>query len=352
VRTIIAGFATAAILGAAQAPTIQNGTIDPRAGAPAAEIAAARASAARWLGWRVPLVAGDRDLCASWTTDRDRVRGIVLDVPTVETRPSAPSQPARTFSLNAGTTLLVLVRATDGRVERIRTIADDCPIDAHGQTLHWLTAVSPADSVSFLESLTAAGDLGPSAPAVRDSAIAAIALHADATADAALDRLTRPGLSSAIRTGAARWLVNARGEPGFDRVSALIASERDSRLRATFVAALARGSSPRTGAALLDLARSDADPTVRGEAISGYARLGGGNIIETLAGLLGRESQADVRARIVAAFGLVPGEAGIPRLLEMASREPDPLLRKEAVRALSRSTDPRATRYLEGVLRN
>ena len=338
---------------AAQVPTLGNGQVDARRGSIAAEVAAAASAATpTWLGWRVPLVAGDRDLCSTWTTDRERVRGYLLESPTTNTARPRPTAPASGISLDAGTNLIVLVRVMDGRVERVRSIGDDCPIDASGQTLRWLTDVTPADSVAYLASLATDRQLGSPTPQnIHDAAISAIALHQDAAADAALDALVGPTQPTGIRTTAARWLANARGGHGFDTLSALIRNERDARTRATFVGGLWRSTSPRAGASLLALARTDADPGVRGEAAAGYARLGDSSAVRTLLDLLSTEADDKVKARIVASLDLVPGQAGVPALLQLAQPASDATVRREAVRALSRSSDPRATAYLEALLK-
>jgi hypothetical protein len=338
-------------LSAAQAPVVQNGQIETRRGTIASAIAAASQTDATWLAWRVPMVAGDRELCSTWVNDRERFRGAVLDAPRTSVNRPPQQTPAPTVNLSAGTNLIILLRVVEGRLERLRTVADDCPIDANGQTLRWLSDVTAAESLAYLESAATQGGIWPSPQNIHDSAISAIALHRDAAADPALDRLTAPTQQSAVRTTAARWLANTRGEHGFDRVSALIRDERDVRTRTTFVSALARSPSARTPAALLALARTETEPNVRSEAALGYARTGATGAVETLLALLGKESYPDTRSRIVAALEQVPGQAGVPALLNLARTDADARVKKEAVRALSRSTDPRATAYLEDVLK-
>jgi hypothetical protein len=284
-------------------------------------------------------------------TDRERLRGTVLESPRGTSGRPAPPAAASGVNLAAGTNLVVLVRAMDGQVERVRTVADDCPIDANGQVLRWLGDVTAADSLGFLEAVAADRRPGPSPQNLHDAAISAIALHRDDAADAALDRLTAVTHPAAVRATAARWLASARGDHGFESVSALVRNERDTRARTTFTSALGRSTSSRAPAALLAIARSDAEPNVRSEAAVGYARLGQTGGVDTLLDLVAKETHPDTRARIVASLDQVPGQAGLPALLKIAESSTDLRLRKEAVRALSRSTDPRATAYLESVLR-
>ena len=77
---------------------------------------------------------------------------------------------------------VILFRVDNGAVERIRTLSPDCEIDAGNLPVHWLNDVKPAESVALLDALCDA------AGALQDSAMSAIASHADPAADAALKR--------------------------------------------------------------------------------------------------------------------------------------------------------------------
>src|SRR5580765_5230412 len=154
------------LLAAQQAPSpvqIQNGKVETRQGAAIdREIAAVSGASSTdpvWVAWRTPMIPGDRDMC-SWYTDRlGTVRGSFVDdeVRTsnfeVRTAPSI-TPPTGPVPLEAGTGLVVLARAVGGKVERLRTVSDDCPMDAGGRTVYWLSSVTPAESLRFLNTLT------------------------------------------------------------------------------------------------------------------------------------------------------------------------------------------------------
>ena len=144
------GLAPSAVEG--QRPNIQNGRVETRAAtAIEREIAAVGTSASPvWVAWSVPMVAGDRNVCSTWSDGNTFVRGETLER-TDGSRPTQFAPPSGPVRLEGGTSLVVLVRVIDGRLERLRSIGDDCPVDAGGATIHWLTGVTPAESVNILK---------------------------------------------------------------------------------------------------------------------------------------------------------------------------------------------------------
>src|SRR5438105_2828681 len=257
---------------AQQAPIqIQNGKVESRTGASIdREIdAIGRASADPvWLGWRVPMVAGKRDLC-SWYSDQQYPNGIrgfvVADTSTRnDFRPPQLTPPTGPVPIEAGTGLMMLVRLVNGKVERLHPLTDDCPIDAGGRTIYWLTGVTPAESLRFLDGLTVD----------TSGALRSIALHQDAGADVMLDRIAASDSSSSRRREAISLLGNSRGAHGFATLQRLLGTETNADVRRSIVSAIGRTSQPETVAALRSVLR-DSDPRIRSEAVSWFAQRGG-----------------------------------------------------------------------------
>jgi hypothetical protein len=98
----------------------------------------------------------------------------------------------------------------------------DCNIDAGGLQVFWLTGVNAAQSVALLESLMPTTDFREDRRMV-DNAISAIALHKDPAADAALDRNVVASKPEQVRRQAAFWLGNARGQHGYQTLTAFAA---------------------------------------------------------------------------------------------------------------------------------
>lgn len=339
------------------ASLIQNGKIETRAGQSIdKEITALASADPVWLMWRVPMVPGDRELCSSsYYGDRDFYsRGYVLDWAqpgfgaTGMTQVTPPKGPVQ---LEAGTSLLVLVRTLDGSVERLRTLADDCPIDAGGRPVNWLGAITPAESLRFLESLTRSDRTDRFSMESRRntarSALTAISLHRDPAADAVLDRMAATGDQ---RQQAAQALASTRGAHGFATVQKLAAAEREPEMRRMLVGALGQTRETGTPEALRPYLR-DADAGIRAEAIYWFAQRGGPAVIGEVTKLVEAETNDNVRRRGVSGLSRLPANDSIPALLQLARSSPNPVVRKEAVGALSRSKDPRAMAYMEELIR-
>jgi hypothetical protein len=354
---------------AASAPQIQNGKVERRPGTNIdREIAAASPTSATepsWVAWRAPMVEGDRDMC-SWYSDRlGTTRGMFIDdgmmyVSNVGVANSSSNRPQITapkgpIPLEAGTQVVVLARLVGGRVERLRTAGDDCPLDAGGRTVYWLDSVTPAESIRFLTALAQAGptDRSPidADRRVAETAVRAIGYHKDPSADAALDRIAAEHRESGIRRQAASTLTSLRGAHGVATVTRLLTTAKDTDERRALTSALGQSRDASAVPALRNLL-SDADANVRGEAVY-YAILRGGiAVVPDLLKAVATDKSDNVRKRAVSAIGRLPGDAGVPQLLQIA-RAPstDAVSRKEAVNALSQSKDPRAIAFMEEILK-
>ena len=57
--------------------------------------------------------------------------------------------------------LHVFIRLDGGRIDRVRIFSQGCALDAGGLTVHWLSNVSPGDSVNVLGELVDTGLVEP-----------------------------------------------------------------------------------------------------------------------------------------------------------------------------------------------
>src|SRR5579871_204067 len=167
-----------------------------------------------WIGWQVPMMATESALCSTWSDGQTLVRGERLDH---SATPPSFDPPSGAVALEAASTLVVLLRASANQIERLQPLSGDCPVDAGGRTVYWLTGVPPADSLGWLETL--AGDAG-AASGTRRTAVTTIGLHRDDRANEVLDRLVASP-DEGVRRAAATALAASRGVHGFEAVMAL-----------------------------------------------------------------------------------------------------------------------------------
>jgi len=98
---------------------------------------------------------------------------------------------------------------------------------------------------------------------------------------------------------------------------------------------------------LIEVARAEKDPTLRREAIRGLGMLGPKRAGEGLAGLYAAESDAGVRREVIRALG---AHNNAKALIEIARKETDPGLKKEAVERLSHMRSKEVTDFMLEIL--
>jgi hypothetical protein len=337
---------------------VQNGKVERRqATSIERELAAVPGAEPAWIAWRVPLIEGRRDLCSWYSDDWYSVRGFLADHSQSPTGRPQITPPTGPVPLEAGTGLVTLVRVVDGRVERLRTLTDDCPIDAGGRAIHWLDGITPAESLKFLESLTrpmAASILdrvtGEARRSIGTSAVSAMALHHDAAAEAILTRITTTDPDTTLRRQAGTRLAS-RSIRGFEEVRKLVGSEQNDSLRRSWVTALGQTRFPATAETLLALAKSDRDATVRGDAIYYYASAGGPAGIANVIAIAQNDADDRVKTRAVQGLATLPDAERVDPLISLARTSTNAAVRKQAVTALSASRDPRAMAFIEAILK-
>jgi hypothetical protein len=231
----------------AQTPAVVNGTLETRAAAQsiAREMTAlmGRTPGPAWVGYAVPVNRSDRE-SGCWSVDgtngRTRVGPLKLEGPD---------------------TVMVLYRIAGKDVQQIRVASPECPLDAGGLTLHWFTGVRPADSVDYLETHAADGSRR-----IGNTAVMAIALHADARATDRLIALARDNRNSHVRGTALFWVAQRAGDKAVGTLTlALEDPETDVRKKAVF--ALSQLPKDEGVPKLIEVARSHRDAAVRKQAM-------------------------------------------------------------------------------------
>ena len=330
-------------------PNVVNARLETRSGAAGIDAAIRAAGAGpAWVAWSAPL-DGTHQMCC-WNDVKSIGRGTACPGCRLESHGDS----AFTFnSTRGGTTRLdgddrfvVLARVAGGRVDRIRQLSWSCGIDVGGKPLVWLDGVAPAESLRFLAAQVGDGDEDTS-----QMALGAIAMHADAGADALLEGFTKPTRPEELRKHAAFWLGNARGRRGYEIVSRLIHDDPSDEVRSHAAFALSQSDVPEALDAIIQAARRDPSGHVRGQALFWLAQKAGARAADAITRAIADDPETEVKEKAVFALSQLPKDEGVPRLIRLARTHSNPAVRQKAMFWLGQSEDPRALQFFEEVLK-
>ena len=276
----------AGVAAIAQPPQFVNGKIETRQSAGLSN-AVRGVSGTAWVGYAVPILPGDRQMCG-WDG----------------------GHPARRLSLEGPSTMFVLVRVEQGQVGKIRTATPDCEIDAGGLTLIRLAGVTPSESVAYLATFIGQDRLG-------DAAMTGIAFHKDPAAGRFFESVLDSNPSDKVREKAVMWL--SIGQHNYDRVIRAAHEDKSPRVRGQALFWLAQGAQKKVAA-------------------------------DTISGAIANDPETEVKKKAVFALTQIPGGDGVPKLIEVARTNRNPEVRKQAIFWLGQSKDQRALEFIEQVL--
>lgn len=246
-------------------PRISNGTLQPTPLSGRLTRAVLDGLAAKsgptWVGYAVPAVDGEHQMCC-WTGNAaGSYQGCRLEPGTSQTF-TTTSGGSSVVALE-GQPLHVLYRLEAGRVDRIRTFSADCALDAGGLTVNWLTGVAPADSAAVLGGFLDASSTNKLA----DGALTALAMHRE---PAALERLltaARDGATTHLRGQALFWLSQRAGDKAVGAITDAIAKDPETEVKRRAVFALSQLPKDQGVPLLIQVARTNANPAVKKQAI-------------------------------------------------------------------------------------
>ncbi|MEX2272786.1 MAG: HEAT repeat domain-containing protein [Vicinamibacterales bacterium] len=335
-----------------QPAQITNGRVEVRAGSTIEREVAAAAQQAEpsWVGWKVPTVDGRSRGCCWYSNNNDHFYGCGIEPSTAGAATVRPQQPTGPVPLEAGTTLLVMARIADGNVERIRTFGDDCPIDAGGRSIRFLDNVAPEASVRWLSQYVETTVAAAPRSSSYSNAMSAIAYTAGPAADAALDRFTAASQPANVRRQAAFLIGRARGSAGFAKLKTMLARETAADVRRTIIQAMSQSQVSEAVPSLLEIAKRDADPANRSEALMWLARNAGQTVAGDITAAIENDPDTKVQERAVQALSQLPKDVGVPRLINVARTHRNAKVRERAMFWLGQSKDPRATKFFEEIL--
>ena len=344
----------------AYAATPQAGTEMPRIESARAETRAvtetleatfhgilAQAEKPQWVGYSVDEIPGERNVCCGNWNDGEGCGTCRLE----KDHESTGTHVDGSIKLEGARRLVVLLRLEAKQVQRIRVASEDCTLDAGGLPFLWLTGVKPAESVALLTTYVegAAFDRHEHHN-IGSGALTAIALHADPSADRAMESLVLPERPEELRKQAAFWLGAARGKEGLNTLERLAKNDPSSEVRAHVTFALSVSHEPGAIEEMIRMAHDDASSRVRGQALFWLAQKAGKKAVSTITGAIENDPDTDVKKKAVFALSQLPKDEGVPKLIEVAQTNRNPEVRKQAMFWLGQSNDPRALQFFEQVL--
>ena len=251
--------------------------------------------------------------------------------------------------LEGATNMTVLFRVVEKKVERIRAFSEDCELDAGGRPVVWLQNVRPADSIALLESMMAS--TAERRDRVSNSALSAIAMHAEPSAGTLLERLARQHENTTLRGEALFWLAQ-RGDRNAEQIiSQALEKDPSNSVRKKAVFALSQLKDDSGVDALIRTARSNSETSIRGEAIFWLAQKAGAKAAALITERIENDPDTDVKKRAVFALSQLPKDEGVPLLIKVARTHTNPAVRKQAMFWLGQSKDPRALDFFAEILK-
>jgi HEAT repeats len=245
----------------------------------------------------------------------------------------------------------VLFRVEQKQIGKIRVVSEDCTLDTGGRTVIWLTGVKPGESVAWLEEFVLAQKHGGhDKHNTGDSALTAIAMHADAAADRALESFTAPDKPAELRKQTSFWLGEARGKTGLAALEKMAKNDPGPDVREEIAFAYSVSHEPGALGDMIRMAHEDGSAHVRGQALFWLAQKAGQRAVGTITGAIENDPDTEVKKQAVFALSQLPEDEGVPKLIEVAQTNRNPEVRKQAMFWLGQSEDPRALEFFEKIL--
>jgi HEAT repeat protein len=185
---------------------------------------------------------------------------------------------------------------------------------------------------------------------VKRTALRSLAETKTARAQSRLMELARTEPVADLRRQAIR-VLGERGEAAVDDLLKLYDAETNTDVRRAILQSLAEIKSPRAEEKLYEVARGNDSTDLRRQAIRLLGELAGKRSFEFLSATAqSTDGNAEVQVQAVRSIGERKSEETVPLLIKIARTHPNPMVRKQAMRSLSESGDPRAVDFFREVL--
>jgi HEAT repeat protein len=347
------GQASASTTQAEESPHIENAKLEARTVGASLDTTMRElvksAEKREWVGYFVDQIAGERGACCNNNWNDGNCGTCRLEKE--DGRMSVTTPGNGSTKLEGGRELIVLFRLEAKQVVQIRVASEDCTLDAGGLPFVWLTGVKAPESVALLATYVGSADFdGHGEHRIGNGALTAIAFHADASADRALESFVKPDQREQLRKQAAFWMGAARGKAGLDALQRMAKNDPSSDVRAHVAFALSVSHETAALDEMIRMAHDDTSAHVRGQALFWLAQKAGNKAVGTITGAIENDPDTEVKKKAVFALSQLPKDEGVPKLIEVAQTNHNREVRKQAMFWLGQSNDPRALQFFEKVL--
>ena len=347
------GQKSPAIAQASESPRVENAKLETRAVGASLDAAMRElvktADKLEWVGYRVDQVAGERGVCCNNNWNDENCGTCRLEKENGGATGNTHTD--GNVKLEDSRQLIVLYRLEAKQIVKIRIASEGCTLEAGGLAFIWLTGVKAPESVALLATYVTGADFdGHAERRIGQGALIAIALHADASADRALESFVAPQQREELRRQAAFWMGAARGKSGLAALQRMAKNDPSSDVRAHVAFALSVSHEAAALDEMIRMAHDDTSAHVRGQSLFWLAQKAGNKAVGTITGAIENDPDTDVKKKAVFALSQLPKEQSVPMLIEVAQTNHNREVRKQAMFWLGQSNDPRALQFFEKVL--
>lgn len=185
---------------------------------------------------------------------------------------------------------------------------------------------------------------------VKKAALRSLAETKNPKAQARLLEIARTDTNPELRKQAVR-VLGERGEGAVDDLLKLFDTEQVTEVRRAALQSLSEIKSPRVEDKLFEIARSNEPADIKKHAI----RMLGDRVSKRSFEFLSQTAQsndanAEVQVQAVRAISERRSDESVPLLIKIARSHPNQMVRKQAIRSLGESGDPRAIEFFREVL--
>src|SRR6201988_979807 len=185
---------------------------------------------------------------------------------------------------------------------------------------------------------------------VRRAALRAMAETKSAKAQARLSEVARADPNFEMRKQAIR-LIGERGESAVDELLKLYTAESNVEVKRLILQSLSQIKSARVEDKLFEVGRDGDGPDLRRQAIRLLGERAGKRSFEFLSQpALSSEGDVEVQMQAVRAIAERKSEESVPLLIKIAKSHQNQAVRKQAIRSLGETGDPRAVEFFREVL--